>query len=95
MQAALMFLRRSADVRGCGSAALDLAYVAAGRQDVFFELILRPWDYAAGALLVTEAGGCFAQPQLSKQNFGQTTAVIAANTACFETAAEWLKPFWP
>lgn len=95
MQAALMFLRRCADVRRCGSAALDLAYVAAGRQDVFFELILRPWDYAAGALLVTEAGGCFAQPQLSEQNFGQTTAVIAANTACFETAAEWLKPFWP
>ena len=95
MQAALMFLRRSADVRRCGSAALDLAYVAAGRQDVFFELILRPWDYAAGALLVTEAGGCFAQPQLSGQNFGQTTAIMAANANCFETAAEWLKPFWP
>ena len=95
MQAALMFLRRCADVRRCGSAALDLAYVAAGRQDVFFELILRPWDYAAGALLVTEAGGCFAQPQLSEQDFGRTTAVMAANTACFETAAEWLKPFWP
>lgn len=95
MQAALMFLRRCADVRRCGSAALDLAYVAAGRQDVFFELILRPWDYAAGALLVTEAGGCFAQPKLSEQDFGRTTAVMAANANCFETAAEWLKPFWP
>ena len=95
LQAALMFLRRCADVRRCGSAALDLAYVAAGRQDVFFELILRPWDYAAGALLVTEAGGRFAQPQLSQQDFGQTTAIMAANTNCFETAAEWLRPFWP
>ena len=40
-----------------GSAALDLAYVAAGRFDGFFEFGLKPWDIAAGALLVMEAGG--------------------------------------
>lgn len=40
-----------------GSAALDLAYVAAGRVDGFFEIGLRPWDFAAGELLVREAGG--------------------------------------
>ncbi len=45
------------DMRRAGSAALDLAYVAAGRLDGFFELGLKPWDIAAGALLVTEAGG--------------------------------------
>ncbi len=45
------------DMRRAGSAALDLAYVAAGRMDGFFELGLKPWDIAAGALLVTEAGG--------------------------------------
>ncbi|MDI5166082.1 hypothetical protein MJL22_27875, partial [Salmonella enterica subsp. enterica serovar Montevideo] len=39
------------------SAALDLAYVAAGRVDGFFEIGLRPWDFAAGELLVREAGG--------------------------------------
>ncbi len=44
-------------VRRCGSAALDLAYVAAGRLDGFWELHLRPWDMAAGALLIQEAGG--------------------------------------
>jgi len=44
-------------VRRAGSAALDLAYVASGRLDVFWEFGLRPWDMAAGILLVTEAGG--------------------------------------
>jgi myo-inositol-1(or 4)-monophosphatase len=46
-----------AGVRRAGSAALDLAYVAAGRVDGFWELGLKPWDTAAGMLLVTEAGG--------------------------------------
>ena len=45
------------DVRRMGAAALDLAYVAAGRLDGYFERGLRPWDHAAGALLVAEAGG--------------------------------------
>jgi myo-inositol-1(or 4)-monophosphatase len=45
------------DTRRCGSAALDLAYVAAGRYDFYFERQLEPWDVAAGALLVREAGG--------------------------------------
>ncbi len=94
MNAALHFLKHAADVRRCGSAALDLAYVAAGRQDVYFELILRPWDYAAGSLLVQEAGGCFAMPTLEKADYGQTTAVLAANPQCMKMAAEWLKPFW-
>jgi myo-inositol-1(or 4)-monophosphatase len=44
-------------VRRLGSAALDLAYVAMGRFDAFWELRLQPWDSAAGAVLVTEAGG--------------------------------------
>ncbi|WP_345888665.1 inositol-1-monophosphatase [Shewanella algae] len=46
-----------ADLRRAGSAALDLAYVAAGRIDAFFELGLKPWDIAAGDLIVREAGG--------------------------------------
>ena len=46
-----------ADIRRSGSAALDMAYVACGKLDGFFECILSPWDYAAGALLVKEAGG--------------------------------------
>ena len=50
-------LRDAEDVRRSGSAALDLAYVACGRVDAYFEAGLKPWDIAAGALLVREAGG--------------------------------------
>ena len=51
------FLGRARAVRRLGSAALDLCYVAAGRFDAFWELQLHPWDMAAGALIVSEAGG--------------------------------------
>jgi len=50
-------LREAEDVRRTGSAALDLAYVAAGRSDAYFEAGVQPWDIAAGVLLVREAGG--------------------------------------
>jgi myo-inositol-1(or 4)-monophosphatase len=51
------------DLRRGGSAATDLAYVAAGRLDGYFERGLSPWDFAAGALLVQEAGGVFLRPE--------------------------------
>jgi myo-inositol-1(or 4)-monophosphatase len=51
------FLRRACDVRHCGSAALDLALVGDGTYDFFWERGLGPWDIAAGALIVAEAGG--------------------------------------
>ncbi|HVO92638.1 MAG TPA: inositol monophosphatase family protein [Terriglobales bacterium] len=51
------FMMRCQGIRRSGSAALDLCYVAAGRLDGFWELKLKPWDNAAGALMVTEAGG--------------------------------------
>jgi len=50
-------LGQAEDIRRSGSAALDLAYVAAGRLDGYFEIGLKPWDMAAGVLLVHEAGG--------------------------------------
>jgi myo-inositol-1(or 4)-monophosphatase len=50
-------LGQAEDIRRSGSAALDLAYVAAGRYDGYFEIGLKPWDVAAGVLLVHEAGG--------------------------------------
>jgi myo-inositol-1(or 4)-monophosphatase len=52
------FVRRGRAVRRLGSAAIDLCYVAAGRMDGFWEQSLKPWDVAAGLLLVEEAGGC-------------------------------------
>ena len=58
---------QTAGIRRCGSAALDLAYVAAGRFDAFWEMNLNEWDIAAGILLVKEAGGL-----VSDFNGGQT-----------------------
>lgn len=51
------YFQKCLDVRRSGSAALDLCAVASGRAELFFELILSPWDFAAGALIVEEAGG--------------------------------------
>lgn len=51
------FVREGRPIRRLGSAALDLAYVACGRFDGFWEVTLNPWDVAAGALILTEAGG--------------------------------------
>ena len=50
-------MARTAGLRRFGAASLDLAYVAAGRYDAFWEFGLAPWDVAAGILLVREAGG--------------------------------------
>ncbi len=48
---------KALEVRRSGSAALDICYVASGKADLYFEMILRPWDWAAAYLILTEAGG--------------------------------------
>lgn len=82
-----------ADVRRCGSAALDLAYVAAGRFDVFFEMILSPWDIAAGALLVAEAGGTITQMNGESLDFTRPCSVIAANPLCYDSLLKRTKAY--
>ncbi|HXF67451.1 MAG TPA: inositol monophosphatase family protein [Burkholderiales bacterium] len=72
----------SAGVRRAGSAALDLAYVAAGRLDGFWEFGLSPWDIAAGALLVTEAGGLVGD-LIGENNYLETGNVVAGNPKVF------------
>ena len=67
-----------ADVRRLGAAALDLAYVAAGRYDGFWEYGLHPWDVAAGLLLVREAGGYTSEPD-GDANPVMSGDVLAAN----------------
>jgi len=69
---------KCAGVRRPGSAALDLAYVAAGFTDGFFEMGLSPWDVAAGALLVTEAGGLVGN-FTGEANFLEQKECMAAN----------------
>ena len=65
------------DLRRSGSAVLDLAYMAAGRYDLFFELMLSPWDYAAGMLLLTEAGGVITTFDREPIPMGEKTSVVA------------------
>ncbi|MDD5029953.1 MAG: inositol monophosphatase family protein [Rhodoferax sp.] len=71
-------IQRSAGVRRPGAAALDLAYVAAGFTDGFFELGLQPWDVAAGSLLITEAGGLVGNLS-GDANFLEQRECLAAN----------------
>ena len=83
------FLHECADIRRSGSAALDLAYLACGRHEIFFELRLRPWDYAAGSLIVQEAGGKVMMPMAGEDmDYDRTTAVLAAAPECMESALE-------
>ncbi|MBL7831882.1 MAG: inositol monophosphatase [Saprospiraceae bacterium] len=85
------FMRKTRGVRRIGSAALDLAYVACGRFDFYFEYSLQKWDMAAGVLLVTEAGGVVTD--LKGQNrFLDNGSVIACNKLVYPKVLEVIKP---
>jgi myo-inositol-1(or 4)-monophosphatase len=71
-------------VRRTGSAALDLAFVAAGRLDFFWEFGLKPWDVAAGALLVAEAGGRVSDMKGAPHSVTESDHVLADNGALHE-----------
>ena len=80
------FLRQAGDIRRVGSAAIDCCDVACGRADVFCELQLSPWDFAAGALLVTEAGGAFLMPYNERIDFSRPACILATNAKCRDAA---------
>ena len=77
-------------IRRMGSAALDLAYVAAGRMDGFWEEPLAPWDVAAGILLVREAGG-FVSDESGGQDIFGTSQVVAGNETIHRALLKTLK----
>jgi myo-inositol-1(or 4)-monophosphatase len=77
-------------IRRAGSAALDLAYVAAGRMDGFWEMGLSKWDIAAGIVLVREAGG-FVSDLSGGEKFWETGDIVAANPKCFKSFIQTLK----
>jgi len=79
------------DIRRGGSAALDLAYVAAGRVDGYWEIGLGPWDIAAGLLLVQEAGGLYSDFSGGNQCFDRGE-VIAANPKLFKQLLQQVGP---
>jgi myo-inositol-1(or 4)-monophosphatase len=80
---------RCAGIRRAGAAALDLAYVAAGRLDAFWEYGLAPWDMAAGALLVREAGGLVADIDGS-ENYMESGNIVCGNAKCFKAVLQGL-----
>lgn len=82
---------KTSGVRRAGSAALDLAYVAAGRLDGFWEFGLQPWDCAAGALLIREAGGLVSDMD-GDQQFLENGNVTAGNPRIFDDLLKSLRP---
>lgn len=86
-------MQEAAGVRRPGSAALDLAYVAAGRLDGFFEIGLSPWDTAAGTLLITEAGGRVGT--LTGAEYRQEGHVVAGTPKVYAALLEAFRPHVP
>jgi myo-inositol-1(or 4)-monophosphatase len=86
-------MQHTAGIRRPGAASLDLAYLAAGRIDGFWEIGLNAWDTAAGTLLITEAGGHIGT--LSGGEYRQGGNVIAGTPKVYEALVETLRPFVP
>ena len=84
------FMQQCRGLRRFGSAALDLAYVACGRFDVFFEYSLSPWDVAGGAVLVREAGGQVTDFSGGSDFMGKQE-ILAGNHLVFGSALQIVK----
>lgn len=79
-------------IRRAGAAALDLAYVACGRLDVFWEFGLKNYDMAAGSLLIQEAGGLCSDFR-GGHDFLDKNQIVAGNPKCFKEALQRIRPF--
>lgn len=76
---AYTYFTQALDIRRSGSAALDLCAIAAGRAELYFEMILSPWDYAAGMLIVEEAGGIVTTLDGEKPALNRRSSMLARN----------------
>ena len=83
----------AAGIRRPGAASLDLAYVAAGRIDGFWEFGLSPWDTAAGTLIIQEAGGRVGAPSGAEYTLGSN--IVAGNPKVYEALLEAIGPLTP
>jgi myo-inositol-1(or 4)-monophosphatase len=84
-------MQKTAGVRRAGAAALDLAYVACGRLDAFWELGLSPWDMAAGALMIQEAGGLVGDLR-GDSGYLESGEIACATPKIYPTLLDALKP---
>ena len=85
-------MQATAGIRRPGAAALDLAYVAAGRLDAFWEFGLSPWDTAAGTLLITEAGGMVGT--LTGGEYKHQGHILAGSPKVYAALLETLAPMF-
>jgi len=86
------FMKNSHGLRRLGSAATDLAYVACGRFESFYEYSLQPWDVAAGAFIVQQAGGRVSDFS-GKKNYIFGKEIIAANSLVFDEFQRIIKTY--
>ena len=84
-------IKKTAGLRRPGSAALDLAYVAAGWYDGFWEIGLSKWDIAAGGLLIQEAGGIVGDFE-GNESWLETGNIVAGNPKIFAQLLQTLAP---
>lgn len=87
------FMKNTHGLRRLGSAATDLAYVACGRFEGFYEYSLQPWDVAAGAFLVQQAGGKVTDFS-GENNFIFGKEIVAANNGCFDEFLDTIKLYF-
>ncbi len=83
-ETAKTLFKYAADLRRCGCAALDICYVAAGRCDLYFEYTLSPWDFAAGSVILKEAGGIIITSGYKELDYTKKCAVVASNPVIFK-----------
>ena len=84
--------KQTAGIRRAGAASLDLAYVAAGRLDAFWEIGLNQWDIAAGVLLIRECGGLLSDFNGSN-DYMKSGNIIAGNPKCFKGLLQTVQPY--
>ena len=82
---------KAMDIRRTGSAALDFCNIACGRTDVFFECRLSPWDFAAGAVIVKEAGGVITNLVGNELDFSKPQSILCSNTTAYSSALQVVK----
>lgn len=88
---ARMLYDRSASLREGGSAAIDLSWIAAGRNCLYIELLLHPWDYAAAAIIIEEAGGRITQWDGSPVTLDASCSVLAGLPSAWEETGQLIR----
>ena len=70
---------KALEVRRSGSAALDICYVASGKADLYYEMIIRPWDWAGASVILLEAGGVFSKIDSSPIDLSKTDSYLCGS----------------